>query len=253
MKAPMRELSKIFVTGLLAALPLAATVLIVAWGARLIVGWVGPGSLIGNVLVSIGLGVTGYVFVAYAIGVLIVLLAIFVLGILVRTRLRVVLESMLDGVMQRIPVVRGVYETTRRLVELVAQRDREGMRSMSPVWLHFGGGEGAAVLGLLSTPEPVQIGGRDYLAVLVPTAPVPVGGGLLYVPSEWVTPAEVGVDGLTSIYVSMGITSSQHLGARTGSVPETTVPEAPEAPTPKTPEPKTPEAPQAVAPATPPR
>jgi uncharacterized membrane protein len=50
--------------------------------------------------------------------------------------------------------------------------------------------------------------------VLVPTAPVPVGGGLLYVPKEWVTPADVGVDGLTSIYVSMGITSHQYIGAQ---------------------------------------
>ncbi|HEY0878188.1 MAG TPA: DUF502 domain-containing protein [Zeimonas sp.] len=214
MKAPLRELSKIFVTGLLAALPLAATLLIVVWGARLVVGWVGPGSLIGNVLVSIGLGVTGYVFVAYAIGVVIVLLSIFLLGVLVRTRLREVLESVLDGIVQRIPVVRSVYETARRLVELVSQREGEGMRSMSPVWLHFGGGDGAAVLGLLSTSEPVLIGGREYLAVLVPTAPVPVGGGLLYVPPEWVRPADVGVDGLTSIYVSMGITSAQHIGAR---------------------------------------
>jgi len=210
----MRELSKIFVTGLLAALPLAATVLIVVWGARLVVGWVGPGSLIGNVLVSIGLGVTGYEVVAWAIGVAVVLLAILLLGVLVRTRLRGVVEAMLDAVMQRIPVVRNVYETARRFVDLVAQRDREGMRSMSPVWLHFGGGDGAAVLGLLSTTEPVEIGGRGYLAVIVPTAPVPVGGGLLYVPPEWVRPADVGVEGLTSIYVSMGITSAQHIGAR---------------------------------------
>lgn len=85
------------------------------------------------------------------------------------------------------------------------------MRSMRPVWLHFGGVGGVAVLGLLSTPEPVRVGELDYLAVLVPTAPVPVGGGLLYVPSDWVTTAEVGVDALTSIYISMGITSKQHL------------------------------------------
>jgi uncharacterized membrane protein len=58
-----------------------------------------------------------------------------------------------------------------------------------------------------------MLGGEPYLAVLVPTAPVPVGGGLLYVPKAWVTPAEVGVDGLTSIYVSMGITSHQYLGS----------------------------------------
>ena len=44
---------RIFITGLLAALPLAATILIFVWGARLLYGWVGPGSLVGNLLVSI--------------------------------------------------------------------------------------------------------------------------------------------------------------------------------------------------------
>jgi uncharacterized membrane protein len=66
--------------------------------------------------------------------------------------------------------------------------------------------------------EPVMLGERAYLAVLVPTAPVPVGGGLLYVPQEWVTPANVGMEGLTSIYVSMGLTTQQHLGSGTAAV-----------------------------------
>jgi uncharacterized membrane protein len=35
---------------------------------------------------------------------------------------------------------------------------------------------------------------------------VPFGGALLYVPTEWVRPANIGVDALTGIYVSMGIT-----------------------------------------------
>ena len=41
---------------------------------------------------------------------------------------------------------------------------------------------------------------------------VPIGGGLLYVPEEWVVRADVGIDAVTSIYVSMGLTSAQHLG-----------------------------------------
>jgi len=41
---------------------------------------------------------------------------------------------------------------------------------------------------------------------------VPVGGALIYVPQAWVQTAPIGVDGLTSIYVSMGVTSAQHLG-----------------------------------------
>ena len=76
---------------------------------------------------------------------------------------------------------------------------------MSAVWCFFGG-EGVAVLGLAPSHDPVEIEGRQYFAVLVPTAPVPIGGGLLYVPVEWVKPANMGIDKLTEIYVSMGLT-----------------------------------------------
>lgn len=207
-----RRLLNVFVTGVLAALPLAATILIFVWGARLAVAYVGPDSLIGSALVRIGLGITGSEVVGYAIGVAVVMAALFLLGLLVQTRLREGLMALLDGVVHRIPLARGIYGVVKKFVDLLAQRDEEGMRSMRPVWLHFGGVGGAAVLGLLSTPEPVRMGELDYLAVLVPTAPVPVGGGLLYVPAGWVTPAEVGLEGLTSIYVSMGITSRQHIG-----------------------------------------
>lgn len=202
---------RIFITGLLAALPLAATLLIFAWVIRLLFGWVGPGSPVGRVLASIGLAVTGFEVAGYLIGVLIVVGLIFALGLLVQTRMRGLVGDAVNAVMQRIPLVRNVYDTIQKFVGLVSQRDEEGVRSMRPVWLHFGGEGGAAVLGLLSMPEPVLLNGQPYLAVLVPTAPVPIGGGLLYVPQAWVTPAEVGMEGLTSIYVSMGVTSHQHL------------------------------------------
>jgi uncharacterized membrane protein len=214
MSPAARRLVQIFVTGALAALPLAATILIFVWGARLVYSYLGPQSLVGGWLVQLGLGITGSELVGYALGVLMVLAAIFVLGLVIQTRMRDVLAALLNGIVQRIPVVRSVYDLAKKFVDLFAQRDEEGVRSMSPVWLHFGGVGGAAVLGLLSTPEPVMVGEIAYLAVLVPTAPVPVGGGLLYVPKDWVTPADIGVDGLTSIYVSMGITSHQYLGPK---------------------------------------
>ncbi|MBX3589394.1 MAG: DUF502 domain-containing protein [Burkholderiaceae bacterium] len=201
-----------FLTGLLAALPLAATVLVFVWAVRVLVDYLGPGSYVGRVLKALGLGFANSEAASYLLGAGIVIAAIFVLGALVQTRLRRVLAAALDAVVMRIPVVRSVYDMASRLVGLLGQREPHGMRSMSPVWLHFGGVGGVAVLGLLSTNEPVRVGELDYLAVLVPTAPVPVGGGLLYVPRDWVTPADVGIDGLTSIYVSMGMTSKQHIG-----------------------------------------
>jgi uncharacterized membrane protein len=50
------------------------------------------------------------------------------------------------------------------------------------------------------------IGEHSYLGLLVPSAPVPFGGALIYVPSEWVRPADGGVERLMNVYVSMGVT-----------------------------------------------
>ncbi|WP_119353619.1 DUF502 domain-containing protein [Azohydromonas sediminis] len=214
MTASTRTLLRIFATGVLAALPLAATILIFVWAARLLLGWLGPDSLFGQVLKAIGFGVTGSELIGYLVGVGIVAAAIFGLGLLVEAGLQRGLARLVDALVTRIPLVNTVYALIRRMVELVAQRGNAaegGLKSMRPVWCHFGGPGGAIALALLSNAEPVLIDGRRCIAVLVPTAPVPVGGGLLWVPEHWVTPAEVGIEALTSIYVSMGVTSSQYL------------------------------------------
>jgi uncharacterized membrane protein len=229
------HLLRIFVTGLLAALPLAATVVIFWWAATMLLAWLGPQSGFGRLLSRIGLGVTGSEIAGYALGVAIVAAAVFGLGLLVEAGLQRGLDRMVSAVLRRIPLVRNVYELAQKMVGLFSQRETDGMKSMSAVWCHFGGPPTddtqparAAVLALLSTRQPVWIGGRAYVGVIMPTAPVPVGGALLFLPREWVTPAEVGIEALTSIYVSMGITASQHLPASGPPV----VPDAPPAPAP---------------------
>ena len=214
MKTSRQQIVSTFATGALAALPLVATALIVVWAVRFLYNYLGPGSWFGDFMQVFGFGMVGSEFVAYLIGIGVVIVAIFALGVVVRFGLAKFASNLVNTIVQRIPVVRNIYDVVKSLVGLFAQRDKEKLQSMSPVWLHFGGGGGAAVLGLLSTRDPVMVVGQPYLAVLVPTAPVPVGGGLLFVPQDWVTPADVGVEGLTSIYVSMGVTSSQHIGVK---------------------------------------
>jgi uncharacterized membrane protein len=65
----------------------------------------------------------------------------------------------------------------------------------------------------------VELEGTVYQAILVPSAPVPVGGGLIYVPVDWIKPADIGVEGLMSVYVSMGVV----LPTASKSVPNLTV------------------------------
>ena len=213
MKRTPRHLLSLFVTGLLAALPLAATIAIFWWAASLIVRWLGPGSAVGSVLVKVGLGVTGSEVVGYLFSVAVIAGAIVLLGAFVQAGLQRSAAPILDAILRRIPVVRTVYDLAHRMVGLFKPGQAEGLRSMRPVWCHFGGPGGASVLALLSSPQPVDVAGRRCLAVLVPTAPVPVGGGLLYVPEDWVSPARISIEALTSLYVSMGVTSPQHLPA----------------------------------------
>jgi uncharacterized membrane protein len=208
---PSRHFTRTFLAGLLAALPLIATVLVFTWLAQLVYGWLGPQSLIGGLFVQLGLGLSESEWAGYGLGILIIVIAIYALGLLVEAQLQAGLARILNIVLSRIPLVRNVYDLINRFVDMLGQRDEEGLKSMSAVWVTFGSEGGVKVLALLSTPEPVMLDGQPYVAVIVPTAPVPVGGGLLYVPQSSVVPADVGMEAVTSIYVSMGVTSAQHL------------------------------------------
>jgi uncharacterized membrane protein len=214
LQRPLSSLLRIFATGALAALPLAATVLIFVWAAGVLIKWLGPNSVIGGLVVSIGLGVGGSEVVGYALGIAIVAAALFGLGLLVEAGLQRGAAAALHALMARIPVVGTIYDLIKKFVALVrpdAAGGEGALKSMSAVWCHFGGPGGSAALALLGSDVPVLVNGQRCLAVLIPTAPVPVGGGLLYVPESWVTRADIGVEAVTSIYVSMGLTSPQHL------------------------------------------
>jgi uncharacterized membrane protein len=207
------RIARTLAAGSVAALPLAATLLILVWTARLVLGWLGPESALGRALGAVGLRVGGSELAGYAIGLVVLVAAIFALGLLVEAGMERGLAAIVDAFVQRIPIVRNVYDTIERFTALLSRREGDGMRSMSPVWCQFGGPGGASVLGLLSSAEPVLIAGKRFRAVLIPTAPVPIGGALVYVPEAWVIPAPIGMEALTSIYVSMGVTSADHLAA----------------------------------------
>jgi len=203
----MKRILAIFITGLLIVLPFALTVALLIWVGSFVNQFLGPGSLFGHLLISIGLGVTASSPFAYLFGVLVIFGFVFAIGAAVESQVRFRLAGFIDKVMARIPLVGSVYDTTKRFVAIMDKKGDDGIKSMSPVWCFFGGEGGAAVLCLLPTPNPVMIGDAPYHVVLAPSAPIPIGGCLIYVPAAWVKPADVGVEGLMSIYVTMGVSS----------------------------------------------
>jgi uncharacterized membrane protein len=201
-----------WLAGLAVLLPVALTFAILAWLVGIVNRFVGPGSFVGRLFAAIGYPFSGHPNLAYLIGTLVLIAAIYLLGLLVQLGLRRPINWLVDRTVRRIPLVGDLYGLTDRFVGMLGKRERADVGAMSPVWCVFGG-DGAAVLALAPNPQPVRIDGRDYVAVLVPTAPVPFGGALMYVPAEWIRPAEIGVDRLTAVYVSMGITPPPAPGA----------------------------------------
>jgi uncharacterized membrane protein len=175
----------------------------------MIYDWLGPNSWFGKVVTFLGIG--GAEYLRYFFGLLVIGASIFALGLLTEKGLQKGLKKLIDSIILKIPLVRTIYETTSHFVGLLSKKPDEKMQGMSPVWCYFGGEGGVVVLALLSTPHPVRIGDNSYYSVIIPTAPVPIGGAVLFVPESWVLPSNVGIEGLTSIYVSMGATTPQIL------------------------------------------
>jgi uncharacterized membrane protein len=205
LKRSLQSIATTWLAGLLILLPLALTLGVLGWIVSLLNRFLGPGSLVGRVFAALGYPFSSNPMLAYLFGSLLLIAAIYLLGLIVQAGLKRPLQGLTDRLLRRIPLVGRVYGLADRFVGLLDKKQEADIGAMSPVWCLFGG-DGVAVLALAPSPEPIRIGDRDYIAVLIPTAPVPFGGALLYVPTDWVRQANIGVDALTGIYVSMGMT-----------------------------------------------
>lgn len=211
MTGVLKRLAACFLAGLLAVLPAVLTLGIVVWVAGFVHRLIGRGTVVGNGLKSLGLNFVANSTAAYVIGWAIVLVAIFGLGLFVQMGAKRFLQRLFDGLASRVPLVGSIYGTSKQLVAMFDRKNESEIKSMSVVWCFFGKEGAAGVLALMPTPERFRVNGREYNVVIIPTAPVPFGGALVFMPTESVRPADMSVDGLMSIYVSMGITAPQFL------------------------------------------
>jgi uncharacterized membrane protein len=199
----MRRVAGPFFTGLIFLAPVLLTILLLQWLAGYFAAALGPGTLIGGALASGGMLVTESRFFAFLIGLGVVILLIWALGLLVQTQARARLEGGLDKLIGTIPVIGGFYRPLAQIVRMIGGTAGGGMEGMVVVSVSFG--DGTEVLGLLAAPQVFDIGAGPRYLVMLPTAPVPVGGALLFIETSRVrrVPA-LRVDDLAKFYVSMG-------------------------------------------------
>ncbi len=218
-----QRIVRCFIGGALAILPLVITGAVVIWVAGFVSGFVGPDTVLGEQLNELGLKLVSEqpAIVSYAVGWIVVLAAILALGVFLELGARRFVERTLEAIVSRIPLLGSLYTASKQVVGMMDKRDDDVLKGMVPVFCVFGKENGAGVLALLVSPTTYTINGADYQIVVVPTAPIPFGGGLFFVPVHCVHTADMSVDGLMSIYVSMGVSAGDYFpDSKGGGDPE---------------------------------
>jgi uncharacterized membrane protein len=200
-----------FLTGLFALLPLVLTVGIVVWVVGFIRGFVGEGTFIGNRVEDLGAAAhgTAATTLQYTLGWAIVLLSIWAFGALLKTTLKKRIVGAFNAVIERIPIVNSVYSTANQLVGMIQKSDDSELSGMSAVYCTFGKPEGTGLLALMTTPDVYRFAGRDCHIVYLPTSPVPMTGGILFVPVDDCHRVDMSAEEVMRVYFSLGILATQ--------------------------------------------
>ena len=204
-----RGIGATFLTGLFAILPIVITLAIISYLAGYLQAIVGADTWLGKALQWIGLGLVSDPTVATLIGGALVLVAIWLLGLFVRTTARHRFEAFFEATVERIPVVRTIYKPVAQVVGLLKGDGATDVKSMTAVFCAFGPSEGGGFLALLTSREVYRFSQQDCYAVYIPTSPIPMSGGIVFVPIGAVTTVEMKVDDLMKLYFSAGVLAPQ--------------------------------------------
>jgi uncharacterized membrane protein len=198
-----------FLAGLFFLLPIVLTVFIVAYIINFVRGAIGPDTFLGGILTQGGTYILGrnQDILAFWIGIGIALIGIWLLGLIVKTQAKSFIQDKLDRLFTGVPLVRSIYSPVSRVVRMVTDKGggQGDLSSMAVVSARFGGENGVDVLALLASNHVYVIAGERRRLVYLPTAPIPMSGGLVLVPEKAITPVpDMKVDDLLKIYVSLG-------------------------------------------------
>ena len=141
-----------------------------------------------------GMGIAGLALIIYLVG----LITTHILG-------RRLIEFG-HGVVDLVPVVRGIYRTARQATDVLSTvADGSQGKYSAVVFIEFPG-YGLRSIGLV-TAKMRDENGDTLLAVYCPTSPFPTSGFLCIIPEDRVTYTDLPVEDAMKLIVSAGIAS----------------------------------------------
>jgi uncharacterized membrane protein len=192
------SLKRYFITGLLVVVPIWGTVLVLK------TLFVTLDGLLGDITER-------YVTQRYVpgVGILVLVIVILLAGLLATNIMGRRVVKIWEDLLQRVPVVRGIYATIKAMMDVLSFKDKTGgtTKYSSVVMIEFPR-KGQYALALVTgvTPGEVQdISPDRVINVYVPTSPNPTSGYLLFVPESELIPVNMSVDEAMKMMFSGGM------------------------------------------------
>jgi len=219
----MLSIKRNLTAGLLAAIPLWVTWLVIAFVLGLAINLVGP--LIEWMVALVQPESPRLVEVLSSsvfqnlVSVLVALVILYWLGWLTSNFLGRRLMMVFDTVLEKMPFVGKVYGGTKRVIKAFQSKPEKAHQVVLIEYPH----PGMKTVGLVTRTLTDTTSGQSLLAVYVPTTPNPTSGFLEIVPKASATPTDWTVNDAIAFVVSGGLVG-----------PETIVYKTPEQPKPGT-------------------
>lgn len=140
-------------------------------------------------------------------GIVCLIITLYLIGMVASRVIGRRLISFGHLVMERIPIIRSIYGTTRSGIDMLAGVKDTPYRGVVLVeWPR----RGMRVIGLVTAHIDLE-NGQEMMFVYIPTTPVPSSGFLVLVGHEDVTPVDMNVDDAVKIIISGGILAGDWL------------------------------------------
>ncbi len=200
-KKILRHLRQKMFAGILVALPLGITFLVLKFVFNTL------DSILGPLIPNINVFLFHHPFHLPYVGLLSFLLLLYLVGLITTNVLGRKLIGLGDRLFTAIPVVKNIYTSSKQLTDAFSATRKGSFRQA--VFVEFPQ-QGNYVLGFV-TNELTDLEQQTRVTVFVPTAFVPPQGFLVFLPREKVLPAQLTIEEAIKVIMSVGIVTPHTL------------------------------------------
>jgi uncharacterized membrane protein len=190
-----------FLTGLIVVGPMAITLYVVWWFINLVDAWVKP------LIPTAYLPETYLPFNVPGVGLIVGVLGVMAMGALTANLFGRTLLSQGEMMLDRMPVVRGVYRLFKQIFQTVFSKSGTSFKRVGLIEFPR---RGLYCIVFLAGDPPVEVAdkigaGNPLITAFMPNGPNPTTGFIVFVPASEVIPLELAVEDAVKLIVSAGL------------------------------------------------